>query len=79
MASGLPIIASPVNGIPFEMKDNENGFFVNYGDIDSLKEKILKVIDNPALYKKFSKNNKEKSKNYTWDLINKRYLEVYNG
>ena len=79
MASGLPVIASPVNGIPFEMKDNENGFFVNYGDIESLKEKILKVIDNPILYKKFSKNNKEKSKNYTWDLINKRYLEVYNA
>ena len=79
MASGLPVIASPVNGIPFEMKDNENGYFVNYGDIDSLKEKILKVIDNPSISKKFSKNNKEKSKNYTWDLINKRYLEVYNA
>ncbi|MBI2105483.1 glycosyltransferase family 4 protein, partial [Candidatus Woesearchaeota archaeon] len=78
MSCGLPIVASPVNGIPFEMKDNENGFFVNYGDIDSLKEKILKVIDNPKLSEKFSKNNKEKSKSYTWDLINKKYLEVYN-
>jgi len=77
MASGLPVIASPVNGIPFEMKDNENGFFVNYGDIGSLKEKILKVIDNPKLSEKFSKNNKEKSKNYTWDIIEKKYMEVY--
>ena len=77
MASGLPIVASPVNGIPFEMKDNENGFFVNYGDIQNLKEKILKIIDNPKIAKEFSKNNKEKSKNYTWDIINKRYLKVY--
>jgi len=77
MASGLPIVASPVNGVPFEMKNNENGFFVNYGDINGLKEKILKVIDNPKLAREFSKNNKEKSKNYTWDKINERYLKVY--
>jgi len=76
-ASGLPVVASPVNGIPYEMEENVNGFFVNYGDIKNLKEKILKVIDNPKLAKKFSKNNKEKSKNYTWGLINERYLEVY--
>ena len=28
MASGLPIVASPVNGIPYEMKEPENGFFI---------------------------------------------------
>ncbi len=77
MASGLPIVASPVNGISFEMEDNVNGFFVNYGDIHNLKEKILKVIDNPKLAKEFSKNNSEKSKNYTWEIINERYLKVY--
>jgi glycosyltransferase involved in cell wall biosynthesis len=26
MAAGLPIVASPVNGIPYEMKEPENGF-----------------------------------------------------
>ncbi len=77
MASGLPIIASPVNGVPYEMKDNENGFFVNYGDIENLKEKILKVIDNPKIAENFSRNNKEKSKSYTWEIINERYLKVY--
>lgn len=77
MASGLPIVASPVNGIPFEMKDNVNGYFVNYGDIENLKQKILKVIDNPKIAKEFSGNNREKSKNYTWNIINERYLKVY--
>lgn len=76
-ASGLPVVASPVNGIPFEMKDNENGFFVDYGDIHNLKEKILKIIDNPELARKFSENNIKKSKDYTWPIINKRYLGVY--
>lgn len=55
MASKLPIVASPVNGVPFEMKENENGFFSNYGDIDSLEKNIIKLIENPKIAKRFQK------------------------
>ena len=41
MASGLPIVASPVNGVPFEMSEPENGFFSNFGDLKSLEENIF--------------------------------------
>ncbi len=77
MASGLPIVASPVNGIPFEMKQPDNGLFVNYGNIEGLKKAILKLLNNKNLYKKISKNNLEKSKQYNWNLIYKRYMEEY--
>jgi len=77
MASKLPIIASPVNGVPYEMNSPENGFFSNYGDIKSIEENILKIIDNKKLAKKISKTNFAKSKNYSWDDIHKRYLEEY--
>lgn len=77
MASGLPIIASPVNGIPYEMKEPENGFFINYGDIKAIEEKILMLIDNPILAKKISENNIKKSKDYDWDIIYKRYMGEY--
>ncbi len=77
MSCELPIVASPVNGIPYELKEGINGHLVNYNDLPNLKQKILNIIDNPKIAKKFSENNKEKSKNYTWDLINQRYMEVY--
>ncbi|MDD5331717.1 MAG: glycosyltransferase family 4 protein [Candidatus Nanoarchaeia archaeon] len=77
MAAGLPLVVSPVNGVSYEVKDPENGYFVNYGDVEMLKEKILKVLDNPEIAKKMSKNNIEKSKNYDWDIIYKRYMEEY--
>jgi len=76
-ASGLPVVASPVNGIPYELKEGENGFLVNYGDVNNLKRKILEVLDNEKLAKKFSENNKKKAKNYSWDIIAKRYEDVY--
>ena len=79
MASGLSIIASPVNGVPYEMKEPENGFFVSYGDIKNLEEKILYLIDNPNLRKEISKNNIKKSVNYDWDIIYKEYMNEYEG
>ena len=77
MASGLPVIASPVNGIPYEMKEPENGFLVKYGDLSSLKKRILQILDDKKLAKKISENNKEKAKNYDWDLIYKKTMGLY--
>jgi glycosyltransferase involved in cell wall biosynthesis len=77
MAAGLPIVASPCNGVPYEMKDGVNGFLVKYGDIKGLKKSILRILDNKNLARKFSKNNRKKSKNYNWDIISKRYGGVY--
>jgi len=77
MASGLPIVASPVNGVPFEMKEEENGLFANYGDLKKLEENILKILDNKKLAKKISSNNIIKSKQYSWDNIYKRYMQEY--
>lgn len=77
MSSGLPVVASPVNGIPYEIKNNENGFLVSRKDTKGFKKKILEILDNKELSEKFSKNNIEKSKEYTWDIINKKTLDLY--
>jgi|ETNmetMinimDraft_5_1059913.scaffolds.fasta_scaffold02397_6 glycosyltransferase involved in cell wall biosynthesis len=77
MASGLPIVASPVNGIPYEMKEPENGFFTPYGDIDAIEKRILQLLEDPELAKEISENNYKKSKDFDWDIIHKRYMEEY--
>lgn len=77
MASGLPIVASPVNGIPYEMKEPENGFLVQYGDLKNLKGRILQVLDDKKLSGGISRNNMEKSRQYNWDIIARRYMSLY--
>lgn len=77
MSSGLPIVASPVNGIPYEMKQPENGFFAKYGDLEALESNILKVLDNKKLAKRISLNNLKKARQYDWDIIHKRYMKEY--
>jgi N,N'-diacetylbacillosaminyl-diphospho-undecaprenol alpha-1,3-N-acetylgalactosaminyltransferase len=76
-ASGLPVVASPCNGIPYELKEDVNGFLVPYGNVELLKQRILQVLDDKKLASKFSKNNVEKSKNYTWDIITQKYEDIY--
>lgn len=78
MASGLPIIASPVNGIPYEMSEPENGFFVEYGNVEKLQEKILQILNEKELANKISENNMKKAKNYDWDIIYGKYMDEYN-
>jgi len=77
MASGLPIVASPVNGIPYEMSESENGFLVNYGDNETFKVKILKLLNDKNLSERISKNNIKKAQNYKWDKISEKTIEIY--
>ncbi len=79
MASKLPIVASPVNGVPYEIKESENGLFADYGDIITLEKNILKILNNSKLAKKISKNNFKKAQDYTWNIINDRYVKEYEG
>lgn len=77
MASGLPVVATPVNGVSYEVKNNENGFLVDYGDNESFKEKIIILLKNNKLRNKISMNNLKKAKQYDWDIINKKIMNLY--
>src|SRR3989344_666599 len=77
MASGLPIVATPVNGVSYEVKDNENGFLVNYVDNEGFKERIISLLKNNKLINTISKNNLKKAKQYDWDIINKKIMQLY--
>lgn len=77
MASGRPIVATPCNGVPYEMKDPENGFFVEYGDVAKLKKRILELVDDPQLAKEIGERNRKKAEAYTWDIVVKKTFQVY--
>ena len=77
MASGLPIVATPCNGIPYEVEEEVNGFLVPFGDKKLLKQRIYDVLDNPKLAKKIGETNIKKAENYTWDVIASKTLDLY--
>jgi glycosyltransferase involved in cell wall biosynthesis len=46
---GLPVIATPVGGIPDILKDKVNGLLFNPGDILTLTRQLLLLIEHPEL------------------------------
>ena len=54
--AGLPVAGYNIDWHPEIVKNNENGFLVRPGDKAKLAKSILKIINNRALSKKFSKN-----------------------
>jgi glycosyltransferase involved in cell wall biosynthesis len=48
MCLGLPCICTKVSGAIDLIKNGENGFLVDIGDIESLAEKMSLLADNPA-------------------------------
>lgn len=49
MATGLPVIASRIAGIPELVRDGENGFLIPAGDTGSLIDAIDRLLADPAL------------------------------
>ena len=47
MASGLPVIASRVSGIPEVVRPDESGWLVDPEDIDGLARSLAEVLANP--------------------------------
>ena len=45
MASGVPVIATPVGQIPEIIKDGETGFLVQPEDVEGLTEILVKIIE----------------------------------
>jgi glycosyltransferase involved in cell wall biosynthesis len=60
MASKLPIIATKVDGTPEVIEEGVNGFLVSVGNISSMAEKIITLLDNPEMAKEMGKKGRER-------------------
>ena len=49
MAAGLPIISTPVGGIPEAVTDGVEGFLVAPGDIQALAARLVQLANDPVL------------------------------
>lgn len=76
-ANGLPVVASNVNGVPYGLQDNVNGFLLSPDDIKGFIEKVEFLLDNEELRDNMKENNLKKAKDYDWDLINERTMILY--
>jgi glycosyltransferase involved in cell wall biosynthesis len=77
MASGVPVIASNVGGIPEIIEDGVQGFLFERGDSEKLAGELQKLIKSPELRKKMGDNGVLRSKMFGTDAMLKKYYELY--
>lgn len=80
MASGLPVVATNVGGIPESVVDGKTGFLVHAGDMQELAEKINLLIENPRLRRKMGSEGRDLiRKNYSLKVTVRRFESVLDG
>jgi glycosyltransferase involved in cell wall biosynthesis len=52
MASGKPVVATRVGGIPYLVQEGETGFLIDPGDIDALENRIVRLLRDRELQRR---------------------------
>lgn len=77
-ASSLPIISTPVGVAKDLIVDGKSGFLTPFDDPVGLSKKVLRLLCNEGLRRKFSRNIKAVVREeYSWDRIIDKYLGIY--
>jgi len=77
MASGIPIITTPVRGIFLLLRDNINCIYFKPGNIKEIVEKIVYLLKHPEVQEKIIRNNIRLVKQYDAETITNDLLKIY--
>lgn len=76
MAAGLPIISTKCRGATELIEESENGYLVDFDDVEAMTAEIMKMSQNGM--HGFGKCSKNKSKKYQIEHITKEMKKIYN-
>jgi glycosyltransferase involved in cell wall biosynthesis len=79
MASGVPIVASRVGGMPEMVEQGVNSFMFPENDIDQLVNYTRQLVENPSLRRSMGQRARQTVLNRTWEAIMDELLDVYAG
>ena len=82
MAAGVPVIATPVGGIPDFLKNGETGLFCHVRNPESIAEKIKWILDekNKEEVARVVANAREMvGRKYDWEIIAEKMEKIFMG
>ena len=78
MRAGLPVIASAVGGIGEAIEDGETGYLVPRGDADQLRDRLTRLLTDPAQRIRLGSNGRRRYENqFTLEHFVSQTLAVY--
>ena len=77
MATGLPVVATNVGGIPYVVENGKTGLLCKYGDSQSMAELTIRLFSNRTLWESASRFARDTSLLYSWDKIAMQICALY--
>lgn len=77
MAEGVPVVSSNTGGIPEVNIDGYSGFTSDVGDVDSMAENAIRILQDKATHQIFRKNALEQAKKFELSEVLPLYEELY--
>ena len=78
MASGLPVVASAISGIPLAITDGENGLLVPEQDPAALRDALDTLLGGPDTRRRMGLASRRRAeRDHTWKVISGRYRAAY--
>jgi glycosyltransferase involved in cell wall biosynthesis len=80
MASGVPVVASDVGGLPEVVEHGVSGYLAPVGDVDKMAEYVLKILSDCDLCASFSVGARTRAvEQFDYHDIIPKYEAVYEG
>lgn len=76
-ASGVPVIASKCGGLKYILEERKTGLFLRERTPNEIAEKIIFLLYDHQLRHRMSVNAKSFAKNFSWDVVTDKLLQVY--
>jgi glycosyltransferase involved in cell wall biosynthesis len=74
MASGIPVVASRIGGVPYTVTDGLTGLLFEPGDPADLARQIGRLLDDPELRRRMGLAGRKRfEEEFTWESVIERY------
>ncbi|MEM8960076.1 MAG: glycosyltransferase family 4 protein [Acidobacteriota bacterium] len=78
MASGLPVVASRISGIPLAVEEGTTGRLIEEGDVAGLTDALDELAGNPERAREMGQAGRRRAEaELTWDAVGRRYRAAY--
>jgi glycosyltransferase involved in cell wall biosynthesis len=76
-AAGVPVVATRAGGIPEMVEDTVTGLLAEPGDIESLKNATLRILQDPVLKNTFVQNALMRVQDFSYQATAEKTLAIY--
>ncbi|MBU2952126.1 glycosyltransferase family 4 protein [Tamlana agarivorans] len=77
MALGMPVISTNVGGMPFLIKNKENGILVEPNSVQGFVKAITEAFNEVSKIEKMTLNGRQYTEQFDWNHVKKQWFKVF--